>query len=75
MSKSNSIQFSVVERLDANKEAFLIGSCDIPVSMDLRDVTFLVFYPIDGSDRGTILIRPRNQNPDRRFREDPPDRD
>ena len=60
MSNKNSIEFTLVERIDTNKDPFLIGSTDLPVMVDLRDVTFLVFYPERGSDRATILIRPRN---------------
>lgn len=59
----NSFQFSLVERLDANNEAYLIGSSDLPVMVDLREVTFLVFYPEEGNDKATLMIRSRNTPP------------
>ena len=74
MSK-NSFQFPLIERIDGNGEAFLIGSSDLPVMVDLREVTFLVFYPLEGTNKGTLLIRPRNPSTHRDFRrnEDLPD--
>jgi hypothetical protein len=62
MSK-NSFQFPLNTRFDSNNEEYLIGSTDLPMFVDLRDVTFLVFYPEENSDKGTLLIRPRNNTP------------
>lgn len=58
MSK-HQFQFPIALKTDVNGEEYMIGSTDFPGSVDLRDCTFLVFFPQEGSDNGTLLIRPR----------------
>ena len=60
MSK-HQFQFPLNLKEDTNGEEYLIGSTDLPMSINLRDATFLVFFPEEGSDKGTLMIRPRNQ--------------
>jgi hypothetical protein len=62
MSK-HQFQFPLSLKIDANGEEYLIGSTDLPMSVDLREATFLVFFPEEGGDKGTLMIRPRNLIP------------
>ena len=70
MSK-HQFQFPLNLKVDTNGEEYMIGSTDLPMSVDLREATFLVFFPEEGSDTGTLMIRPRNcvrpqrENPNR----------
>lgn len=50
-------------RTDVNNEEYMIGSTDFPGSVDLRDATFIVFYPTEGEEHGSLIIRPRTLVP------------
>lgn len=50
-------------KTDVNGDEYLIGSTDIPMYVDLREATFLVFFPEDGEEMGTLMIRPRQLVP------------
>lgn len=59
------IEVKLWEKRDKNGDSFLIGDAKgIPALVDLRDATFLVFYPPEESDDadgsfpcGTLIIR------------------
>ncbi len=64
------LEIKLRTRIDRNGDEYLIGSAtDIPAFVDLRDATFIVFYPrdedakeADGDDDGrpshaTLVIR------------------
>ena len=59
VSSKHQFQFPIALKTDVKGEEYMIGSTDFPGSIDLRDCTFLVFFPDDGSDTGTLMIRPR----------------
>lgn len=50
-------------KTDVNGDEYLIGSTDLPMSLDLREATFLVFFPPEGEDIGTLMVRPRTLVP------------
>jgi hypothetical protein len=54
------------EKQDKNGDYYLIGGSNIPASVKLDEVTFIIFYPEDNSTVGTLLIRPKNDNPKHR---------
>jgi hypothetical protein len=58
-------QFSLPLTLktDINGEEYMIGSADLPVMVNMRETTFLVFFPEEGKDAGTLMIRPRTLVP------------
>lgn len=58
-------QFTIPLHLktDINGEEYMIGSADLPVLVNMRESTFLVFFPEDGSDAGTLMVRPRTLMP------------
>ena len=53
------LEVRVYEKEDKHGDYYLIGGSNIPASVKLDEVTFLVFYPENGSNIGTILIRPK----------------
>lgn len=53
------LEVRVYEKQDKHGDYYLIGGSNIPASVKLDEVTFLVFYPEKGSTIGTILIRPK----------------
>ncbi len=62
MSK-HQFQFPLTLKTDVHGEEYMIGSTDFPGLIDLRECAFLVFFPEDGSDKGTLMIRPRSLVP------------
>lgn len=62
MSK-HQLSFSMSLKKDVHGEEYMIGSTDFPGSVNLRECTFLVFFPEDGSEQGTLMIRPRTLVP------------
>lgn len=62
MSK-HQFSFTLALKKDINGEEYMIGSTDLPASIDLRESTFLVFFPEDGADHGVMMIRPRTLVP------------
>lgn len=50
-------------KTDVNGEEYLIGSTDLPMMVDLREATFLVFYPEEDETEGRLMIRPRHLVP------------
>jgi hypothetical protein len=72
----NQLEIRLTPRTDRNGDEFLIGGTDLPCNVDLRDSTFVVFYPKDEGElrpgerpRATLVIRRRN-NPVTRKGED-----
>ena len=59
------IQFNLLLKEDRNGDEFMIGSTDVPASVDLQNATFVVFFPDDGETTGTMVIRNRNVPPRR----------
>ena len=51
--------FPLALKKDVHGEEYMIGSTDFPAAVDLRESTFIVFFPEDGEDHGTLMIRPR----------------
>ena len=48
---------------------YMVGSSDLPIQTDLRDITFFVYFPPEGEDvddrdrRGTLILRPYRPKP------------
>ena len=62
----NQFEIRLTPRTDRNGDEFLIGGADLPALVDLRDSTFVVFYPKDDAElkpgerpRATLVIRKR----------------
>jgi hypothetical protein len=62
----NQFEIRLTPRTDKNGDEFLIGGADLPALVDLRDSTFVVFYPKDEGElkpgerpRATLVIRKR----------------
>jgi hypothetical protein len=63
----NQLEIRLTPRTDKNGDEYLIGGTDLPTLVDLRDSTFVVFYPKDEGElrpgerpRATLVIRRRN---------------
>lgn len=52
------IEFPLHLKEDRHGDEYMIGSTDLPVTVDLSKLTFIVFFPTDGARHGTMLIRP-----------------
>ena len=62
----NQLEIRLTPRTDRNGDEFLIGGTDLPAFIDLRDSTFVVFYPKDDAElrpgerpRATLVVRRR----------------
>jgi hypothetical protein len=62
----NQFEIRLTPRTDRNGDEYLIGGSDLPALVDLRDSTFVVFYPKDEETlkpgerpRATLVIRKR----------------
>jgi len=61
------IEIALYLKHDKNQDEYMIGSLDeddFPVSVDLKNVTFIIFDPIEDSDGnitapGKLVIRPK----------------
>lgn len=60
------LEIRCYEKQDKHGDYYLIGGSNIPASIKLDEVTFLVFYPEKDSTIATILIRPKNDHPKQR---------
>ena len=63
----NQIEIRLTPRTDKNGDEYLIGGTDLPALVDLRDTTFVVFYPKDDAElrpgerpRATLVVRKRS---------------
>lgn len=61
---SNQIEVRIFEKEGRDGNPYMIGSTRLPASVKLDEVTFLIFFPEEGSDEGTLIIRP-NRRPSR----------
>jgi len=67
---ANQLEIKLRVKIDKNGDEYLIGSAEqVPALIDLRDATFIVFYPPDDPDNeeenryATLIVRkyqPRN---------------
>jgi len=64
---TDQIEMKMMEKTDRNGDNYLIGSVDFPASVKLNEVTFLVYYPEEGSENGTLVVRKRKRKPPHRF--------
>jgi hypothetical protein len=60
-------EIRLTPRTDKNGDEYLIGGTDLPALVDLRDTTFVVFYPKDDTElrpgerpRATLVVRKRS---------------
>ena len=57
---SSQIEIKLLEKQSRKDGSdYYIGSTDMPVSIDLSKVTIMVFHPLEGTDRATLIIRAR----------------
>ena len=62
---SNQIEVRIFEKEGRDGNPYMIGSTRLPASVKLDEITFLIFFPEEGSDEGTLIIRP-NRRPGRK---------
>lgn len=55
---SGNLEFKLLSRIDKNGDEYLIGSPNIPATINLKDYTFIVFYPQEEGGKATIILRP-----------------
>lgn len=53
------IEVRLFSKQDRNGDEYFIGSTELPASVDLSEVTFVFFLPIEGETKGSLKIRPR----------------
>ena len=58
---SNQVEVRVFEKEDREGNPYMIGSSRLPASVKLDEVTFVIFYPAEGSEEGTLIIRPNRR--------------
>jgi hypothetical protein len=58
---SNQVEVRVFEKTDREGSPYMIGSTRLPASVKLDEVTFVVFYPEEGTEEGTLIIRPNRR--------------
>ena len=58
---SNQVEVLTFEKQDSSGNDYMIGSSRQPASVKLDEVTFVIFYPEEGSDEGTLIIRPNRR--------------
>jgi hypothetical protein len=58
---SNQVEVLIFEKQDSSGNDYMIGSSRLPASVKLDEVTFVIFYPEEGSDEGTLIIRPNRR--------------
>lgn len=58
---SNQVEVRVFEKEDREGNPYMIGSSRLPASVKLDEVTFVIFYPVEGSEEGTLIIRPNRR--------------
>ena len=61
---SATLELKLFVKIDKHGQEYLIGSPDFPAEINLKDYTFIVFYPEEGSDRATLLLRPKKERRD-----------
>jgi hypothetical protein len=60
---ADSLNIPLKVKTDRNGDEFLVGSFDFPVLLDLSKVSFFVFYPEEGGDKASLLVRPKDFKP------------
>lgn len=58
---SNQVEVRIFEKQDASGNDYMIGSSRLPASVKLDEVTFVIFYPEEGREEGTLIIRPNRR--------------
>jgi hypothetical protein len=58
---ANQVEVRLFEKEGRDGNPYMIGSSRLPASVKLDEVTFLVFYPEEGSDEATLIIRPNRR--------------
>lgn len=60
---SESLHINLKTKTDRKGDEYLVGSFDFPASINLNEVSFFVFYPEEGGDKATLMIRPKDFKP------------
>jgi hypothetical protein len=69
---ADSLNVPLRVKTDRNGDEFLVGSFDFPAMVDLSKVSFFVFYPEEGGDKASLMIRPKDFKPRHRNPSDSP---
>jgi hypothetical protein len=64
---AESLQIPLRVKTDRNGDEFLVGDFDFPAMLDLSKVSFFVFYPEEGGNTASLMIRPKDFKPKPRF--------
>ena len=73
---SNQIELTTAVKVDGNNDEYYVVSPNLDVTINLSEVTFVVFHPEEGSDKGTLIIKKKGEakqksgNPEELFLEE-----
>ena len=59
---SATLELKLHVKIDKNGNEYLIGSPNFPAQINLKDSTFIVFYPEEDSDVATLIIRAKKES-------------
>jgi len=59
---ASQIEIRIFEKEGRDGNPYMIGSARVPASIKLSEVTFVIFYPEEGSEEGTLVIRPNRRS-------------
>lgn len=70
---SDQFEIPTTIKIDSNNDEYYVATPELPATVDLSKVVFLIFHPRDGENRGTLVIKPRStgERGERRERRDP----
>ena len=56
---NNQIQIDLVEKTDRNGDSYYVGGLDVPLTVQLDQISFFVFHPSESEDRpkATLMLR------------------
>lgn len=63
---SATLEFKLLSKVDKNGDEYLIGSPNFPANINLKDFTFIVFYPQEDGGKATVILRPKEDRKDER---------
>lgn len=56
---SDQFEIPTTVKTDGNDDEYYVALPDLPATIDLSKVVFLVFHPREGETQGTLVIKPR----------------
>ena len=63
---SDQFEIPTIVKTDGNNDEYYVALPELPATVDLSKVVFLIFHPREGETQGTMVIKPRSPTTDRR---------